>query len=231
MVVMTNRAIAIIPARGGSKGLPRKNILDLAGKPLINWTIEACLQSSFVDRVIVSSDDEEILAVATNAGVEALRRPKELAADWTLTVPVISHVISTLEETSENFQYIVLMQPTSPLRTSKHLDEAFMSLISSEATSLISVSRPVHSPLKSFRIENGYLKGLVNDVYPFMRRQDLPETYLANGAIYIVDLNEFKKSQLLLTSRCLPYEMDSNASLDIDDMTDLKEAEMLLLAQ
>lgn len=231
MVAMTDKALAIIPARGGSKGLPRKNVLELAGKPLITWTIEACLQSSFVDRVIVSSDDEEILEVAANSGAEGLRRPNELATDSALTVPVISHVISNLDETSESFRYIVLMQPTSPLRTSRHLDEAFMSLISSGATSLISVSRPSHSPLKSFRIEGGYLKGLVNDSYPFMRRQDLPKTYLANGAIYIVDINEFKKTQLLLTSRCLPYEMDSSASIDIDDMNDLKKAEILLLTQ
>jgi CMP-N,N'-diacetyllegionaminic acid synthase len=228
MAAMTNKAIAIVPARGGSKGLPRKNILDLAGKPLITWTIEACLQSAFVNKVIVSSDNDEILEIAKNSGVEALRRPESLATDSALIMPVISHAISTLEEQLEDIQYIVLMQPSSPLRTVNHLDEAFVKLISSSATSLISVTKPTQSLLKSFRIDDGYLKGLVSDSYPFMRRQDLPDTYLANGAIYIVDLNEFKKHTVLLTNQCVPFEMDQESSLDIDSFEDLKAAEALL---
>lgn len=228
MVAMTDKAVAIIPARGGSKGLPRKNILPLAGKPLITWTIEACLQSSFVSRTIVSSDDAEILETATKYGAEAMLRPGKLSSDSALTVPVISHVLTALEGQLKGIRYIVLMQPTSPLRTAKHLDEAFTLLTSSGATSLISVSQPAHSPLKSFRMEGGSLRGLVNDEYPFMRRQDLPDTYLANGAIYIVDLDEFKKHQSLLTSKCLPYKMDDKASLDIDNLQDLRSAESFL---
>jgi CMP-N,N'-diacetyllegionaminic acid synthase len=228
MVVMTNNAIAIIPARGGSKGLPRKNILNLAGKPLISWTIEACLQSSFVSRVVVSSDDQKILEVASNSGAELLLRPSQLATDRALTVPVISHVISSLEGKLEGIKYIVLMQPTSPLRTVDHLNAAFSTLLESDATSLISVTKPTQNPLKAFRYENGYLRGLVNDHYPFMRRQDLPNTYLANGAIYIIVLNEFKDNPTLLTDKCIPFEMDAKSSLDIDNLNDLEIAESFI---
>lgn len=229
MGAMTNKAIAIIPARGGSKGLPRKNVLDLAGKPLISWTIEACLQSSFVSKTVVSSDDAEILEVSSSYGAETLLRPKELASDSALTIPVIAHVIDALKEQLEGYRYIVLMQPTSPLRTSKHLDEAFSIMSSSKATSLISVTQPVHSPLKSFKLEGCYLKGLINDEYPFMRRQDLPETYHANGAIYIVDIAEFIEHNSLLTSKCLPYVMTAKDSLDIDNIQDLSMAKSILL--
>jgi len=225
---MTNDVIAIIPARGGSKGISRKNIVNLAGKPLINWTIDACLQSSFVSRVVVSSDDKKILEVASRSGAEPLLRPSRLATDTALTTPVISHVISSLEGQLDEVKYIVLLQPTSPLRTFRHLDAAFVRLKERGATSLISVSRPAHSPLKAFRSEGGYLKGLLNDKYPFMRRQDLPDTFLANGAIYIVDLNEFKSNPTLLTDRCIPFEMDSESSLDIDDVNDLEMAESII---
>ncbi len=229
MVVMTEvKALAIIPARGGSKGIPNKNIIQLSGKPLMNWTIEACLQSSFVSRVIVSSDDEDILETAIAAGSEALTRPLNLASDEALTVPVISHVIESLGEQLIGIRYIVLMQPTSPLRTASHLNSAFQKLLTSNASSLISVVKPNHSPLKSFLVNDSYLKGIVNDEYPFMGRQDLPATYQANGAIYIVDIDEFQMKKSLLTEKCIPFEMDANSSIDIDNYSDLKLAEEII---
>lgn len=226
---MTGKTIAIIPARGGSKGLPRKNITTIAGKPLIAWTIEACLQSSVVDETIVSSEDAEILEVAESYGATSLLRPAELATDLALTAPVITHVLESLGKKTKSFDYIVLMQPTSPLRFARHLDEAFSLLVESDATSLISVSEPEHSPLKTFQLKEGFLKGLVNDEYPFMRRQDLPDTYIANGAIYIVKTTNFCKSQSLLTRKCVPYLMSPEDSQDIDSTADLIAAEKRLV--
>ncbi|MCL6415601.1 acylneuraminate cytidylyltransferase family protein [Aestuariirhabdus sp. Z084] len=222
------KALAIIPARGGSKGIPRKNIVPLAGKPLMLWTIEACLQSPYIRKTVVSSDDKEILSVAKQARVDALSRPAELAADETLTIPVISHVVDQLGESIDDYNYLVLMQPTSPLRTAQHLDMAFDQLLEVGASSLISVVGAEHSPLKSFVLENGTLKGIVNDSYPFMRRQDLPKTFLANGAIYIVDLKAFMCGRSLLTDFCIPFEMSKENSIDIDTVADLDRANEII---
>ena len=226
--MIANNILAIIPARGGSKGLPRKNILELGGKPLIAWTIEACLDCDFIGKVLVSSDDEEILNIAKGYGSGTILRPKELASDSALTVPVIEHALSTLGKSLNEFSYVALLQPTSPLRNSRHITEAFRCLMSNEATSVISVAQSVHSPLKSFILKDGYLEGIVNNEYPFMRRQDLPETYQANGAIYIVDINEFKEKKSLLTTKTIPFKMDESSSLDIDTLADFEYVEKIL---
>lgn len=226
---MINKAIAIIPARGGSKGLPRKNILNLSGKPLISWTIDAALKSDFIERVVVSSDDNEILEISKDIGAEALERPSLLASDIALATDVISHVIVQLNLIQSDIKYLVLLQPTSPLRTRYHLDGAFNCLMESGGTSLISVVPLTGAhPMKAFYVRDGYLNGVVNNDYPFMNRQSLPEAFHANGAIYIVELSEYLKKQTLLTDKCIPYEMDAESSLDIDSLEDLKKAEIIL---
>lgn len=228
--MMKKNIIAIIPARGGSKGIPNKNIVNLAGKPLICWTIDAALKSQYIDDVFVSSDSDEILEVADKAGSNLIKRSDELSQDDTLTVPVLQNALEIIEEKNPtvHYDYLILLQATSPLRSSNHIDSAFEQLISTNSTSLISVVESNHSPLKSFSIENGFLKGLINNEYPFMRRQDLPQTYSANGAIYIVDLASFKKDGSLLTPRCTPFVMDQDSSVDIDTLDDLLIAEKLI---
>lgn len=227
------KALAIIPARGGSKGIPKKNIVNLAGKPLIGWTIEAAQKSHFIEDIFVSSDSDEILQLAENSGAKTIKRPQELALDETLTVPVLKHAIQTIEAQNQDshYDFLILLQPTSPLRNASHIDAAFELLLSSNCSSLISVVESSHSPLKSFVIENGFLKGLINNDYPFMRRQDLPKAYSANGAIYIVDLKLFKSLGSLLTSECIPFMMDQTASIDIDTRDDLEIANRLLSAE
>jgi len=177
---------------------------------------------------LVSSDDEEILRIAKKFGAEPLLRPKELASDSSLTLPVIVHAISSLGNTIKDYDYIALLQPTSPLRGATHIEQAYYMLLTNDATSIISVTRSTNSPLKSFVSKNGYLEGIVNDEYPFMRRQDLPTTYQANGAIYIVDIEEFLAKQSLLTAKTIPFEMDVESSLDIDTESDLEKARSLL---
>ena len=216
------KVLAIIPARGGSKGIPKKNIINFRGKPLIQWTIEAALNSTSISNVIVSSDSDEILQIAeNNKGVFTIKRPKELADDSSKTEPVITHVLENLKE---EFDYLILLQPTSPLRNSQDIDAAFGKFISSKSDSLISVCELEHHPYKSFKInKNGYLQGIINNDFPFYPRQELPNVFRANGAIYIIKVKEFLKNNSLLTKKTTHFEMDKESSLDIDSIEDLKQ--------
>jgi len=229
MELMTKPAVAIIPARGGSKGIPRKNLVELNGAPLIWWSIKAALEVECIQKVIVTSDDDEILSVAEELGADALKRPTELATDEASTLPVLSHALLSIgADELANYQHMVLLQPTSPLRNAKHIEEAFHLLVDSQADGVISVVKQSSSPLKWFVEENGYLRGAVNNEFPFKRRQDLPSVYSANGAIYIVAVEEFLEKSSLLPNRTVPYCMDSVSSIDIDSLDDLKLAEQEL---
>tara|TARA_R110001632_G_scaffold97231_1_gene203711 strand:+ start:739 stop:1443 length:705 start_codon:yes stop_codon:yes gene_type:complete len=222
------KILAIIPARGGSKGIPKKNLIDLAGKPLIAWTIEAALESSLINTIVVTSDSKEILDFSnTYKNIKTIERPINLAEDSSPTEPVISHVLDELN--SNEYDYLILLQPTSPLRTSENINEAISLISNNEATSLISVTQPNHHPLKSFvKDENGYLKGLVNNNFPFMPRQELPEVFQPNGAIYIVAVKEFLKNNKLFTDKTIEYMMSSEKSIDIDSLEDINKIESKL---
>jgi CMP-N,N'-diacetyllegionaminic acid synthase len=214
------KILAIIPARGGSKGIPNKNIRDLAGKPLIAWTIEAALKSSYINKTVVSSDSDVILEISKKCGAETIKRPVYLADDTARSEPVISHVLEQFKN-KENFDYIILLQPTSPLRTATDIDEAIKMLLKSEATALISVYKPQHHPLKAFKTDaDSFLKGLVNDDYPFTPRQELPKTFYPNGAIYLIKTNLFLETGKLFTDKTIAFEMPTDKSLDLDTEAD-----------
>ncbi len=215
------KVIAIIPARGGSKGIPKKNLVNFLGKPLLQWSIEAALNSKYITDVVVSSDDDDILRISQkHKNVITIRRPKELALDTSRTEPVLAHVIESLKGTT--FDYLILLQPTSPLRKSDDIDEAFNKLLASYANSLISVCSNNYHPYKSLRINNeGFLEGIINNEYPFFPRQELPQTYSANGAIYIIKVKDFIKNHSLITSKTLHFKMSIERSLDIDSKIDL----------
>ena len=223
------RLLAIIPARGGSKGLPRKNITDLAGKPLIVWTIEASLRSKYITKTVVSSDDKEILDIAKQFGADALKRPKKLATDFATSESVVGWVIEHLESIGEVFDIVVLLQPTSPLRDDKDIDKAFELMIEQEATAVISVYAFDNKILKTFLInDNGFMNSISKPQFPFMRRQDLPITYMANGAIYIININSFKDTLCFMTDKTLGYLMPEKMSRDIDGHVDLKYCAVIL---
>ena len=227
MELMTKKVLAIIPARGGSKGLPRKNIIYLAGKPLIAWTIEASLDSKYITKTIVSSDSDEILEVAKRYGSEILKRPDELATDISSSEVVVKH---TLESIKEKFDYVVLLQPTSPLRDTNDIDSAFEKLFSLDATALISVCECDNKILKTFKEnELGYIEGISNNKYPFMRRQDLPKTYMSNGAIYIIKVDDFFKNNSFFTDKTISFIMDEVKSMDIDVRDDLNKVERFIV--
>jgi len=218
--------LAIIPARGGSKRLPRKNILDLNGKPLIAWTIEAGFKSKYIDKVVVTSDDEEILDISKDYGAEIIRRPDELASDTATTFDAIKHAIDNLEK----YDYIVLLQPTSPLRNEKHIDEAIELLESRNADAIVSVCEMDHSPLWSNTLpEDGSMNSFLRDDVLNKRSQDLEKNYRLNGAIYICETNKLLENKgFFLKNNIFAYKMDGKSSIDIDEEIDFKIAEVLI---
>lgn len=221
--------VALITARGGSKGLPRKNVLSLNGLPLIGWTIQAAMQSSYIGRVFVSTDDLEIATVSKKFGAEIIQRPSELASDTASSIDVVSHAINWFRENDVVCQDIVLLQPTSPLRTYKHLNEAIELYKSKPSNFVISVFEPEQTPIKSY-IENddGTISGLYSEEAPYKRRQDLPRSFQPNGAIYAFSIGEFQRNHNFPKTNVFPYLMPVEFSLDIDTFEDLVKAEQIL---
>ncbi len=221
--------LGIITARGGSKGLPRKNLKPLCGKPLIAWTIEQALASKYLDKVIVSTDDEEIAEISKQFGAEVpFMRPKELATDEAKSVDVVLHAVNFLESMGEHFDIIVLLQPTSPLRTTEDIDNAIESFNENNCESLVSVYEAPHSLFWSFDIKGGYLEPFLGKEYLNKRRQDLPKLYLPNGAIYISTKDSIENYRGFLTDNIHPYIMPPERSIDVDTELELKLCETLL---
>lgn len=218
--------LAIIPARGGSKRLPRKNILDLAAKPLIAWSIEAGLQSNYIDKVIVTSDDDEILDIAKQYGSDTIKRPDELANDTATSFDAIKHTIDNVER----YDYVILLQPTSPLRTAKHIDEAIELLASKKANAIVSVSEMDHSPLWNNTLpDDGSMSNFIREEVKNKRSQDLKTYYRLNGAIYLTKIDKLlEEKSFLLTKNAFAYQMDRENSVDIDEEMDFKLAGLLI---
>lgn len=225
MVLMINKKIlALIPARGGSKGIPKKNIVKINGIPLLSWTINASLNSKYITKTVVSSDDIDILNCAKELGSDFIKRPTSLSLDETSSELVIEHTLSYFYKKGEIFDYLILLQPTSPLRDSIEIDNAFkIFFLNDKIDSLISVNEVDNKILKCF-VENkdGTIEGIHNNKYPFMRRQELPKTYMSNGAIYIISVNSFLINKSLFTKNTKKYTMNKMKSLDIDTYDDLE---------
>jgi len=222
--------LAIIPARGGSKGVPRKNIKDLCGKPLIAWTIEEALKSKYIDRTIASTEDGEIAEISRKYGAEVpFLRPKELAKDDTPTVDVIIDLINRLEQ-YEGYKpdYVCVLQCTSPFRKSKHIDEGLEQLINSDGDFIIGVCESEINPFWMKKIENGKLLNFMEDSPTYNRRQDLPTIYRLNGALYIGRTDMLVENKNWYTGNTLPYIMRNKDSIDIDTIMDFKFAELLM---
>lgn len=222
----TNKTfLAIIPARGGSKRLPRKNVLDLCGKPLIVHTIEAALKSKYINKVIVSSDDEEILNISSKFGADIIKRPIDLANDTATTFDTIKHTINNFEK----YDYIVLLQPTSPLRNEKHIDEAMELLEKKKADAIVSVCEMEHSPLWSNTLpKDGNMNNFLKDEILNKRSQDLEKFYRLNGAIYICKTEKLiENKSFFIKENIFAYIMDREYSIDIDEEIDFKMANML----
>jgi CMP-N,N'-diacetyllegionaminic acid synthase len=226
--------LGVIPARGGSKGVPRKNIRPLAGKPLIHYTVESARKSRLLNRVVVSTDDMEIAEFTNNMGSEVLMRPDTLARDDTPMASVIQHVLSSLAEDGYHPEIIVVLQPTAPLRRAEHIDGCLDLMSKTAANSIVSVSSiPAHfHPNWQFIIsENGELRTFsgrrLDEIET--RRQELSMTYTRNGAIYAVRRSAFNESGSLLPPPCMAYPMAAEDSVNIDSEEDFWVAERYLL--
>ena len=222
-----NSILAIITARGGSKGLPGKNIKTLDGKPLIAWTIDAAKHSKYIDQVILSSDDADIIAVAEEYGCEIpFVRPAYLATDKIPTEPVIVHALDTLKEQGRDYDWVMLLQPTTPFRTSEDIDACLKQCFSEEKNSIVSVTsaKLIYWTFTLNETENltPVLPGGVGT-----RRQDLPKTYCLNGAIYFARVSTFREQGTFIGANTGAYLMSEERSLDIDTPLDWTIAEVL----
>lgn len=222
------KTIAIIPARGGSKGIPRKNVRLLAGKPLVCYAIEKALESKYIDTVVVSTEDGEIAEVSKKCGAEILKRPEELAEDKTPTMDVVFHVLGSFEQNEYMDPIIVLLQPTSPLRDVEDIDGAIELFLNADCESVVSVCEVSHSPYWCLKIEKGYLKPLFGNKYFGTRRQELETTYMPNGAIYVLTPRTLYKYKSFYCDCTIPYIMPTERSIDIDTRLDFMLAELLI---
>jgi len=224
-------SLAIIPARGGSKGVPGKNIRPVLGKPLIAYTIEAALEARSVGRVLVSTDDPETAAIAKTLGAEVpFMRPAELGSDDTPTLNVVRHVLSELNSLQRyNPEIIVLLQPTSPLRRSEDIDRAIALLNKTKADSVVSVCVAEQNPHWMIHLDGDHrVRPFVDQAQEYLRRQDLPPVYRINGAVYATRTKSIMKSNRLLGEDTRGYIMDEESSIDIDTELDIQIATLLI---
>jgi len=225
--------LAIVPAREGSKGIPKKNIYPLYNTPLIYYTIKAIQRSKLITRAILSSDSSEVIKVAKDYGLEVpFVRPSKLAQDDTPALPVVKHAVKWLEET-ENYKvdYIILLQPTSPLRTENHIDEALSILINSDADSLVSIVEVPHNfnPYSIMKLQGKYLSPYLLFDENKNLRQFKPVFYARNGAaIYAFTYHCLMNKHSIYGDKILPYLMEKASSIDVDDLFDLKLCEWIL---
>jgi len=225
------KILAVITARGGSKGIPQKNIRPLLGKPLIAYTIQAALQSKTLNKIIVSTDDEDIANVSKQYGAEVpFLRPKDLATDTATSLSVLQHAVRYLAE-KEGYlaDIIVCLQPTSPMRSAEDIDQAVTLCTSTSSDSVVSLCQAEHHPYWMKKVVGDRVYPLMevdNDKYP--RRQDLPPAYQLNGAIYVTGRKILLEKERILGENTLAYIMPQERSIDIDTLIDFKLAELIM---
>lgn len=227
--------LGLIPARGGSKAIPRKNIVNLAGKPLLAYTCEAALSSQRLTRIILNTDDPEIAAVGLKYGVEApFMRPAQLAEDDAPILPVLQHAVQWLDANQGFYtDVLVLLQPTSPLRRSEHIDAAVDLLLGSGADTVVSVQEVPHqyNPVSLMQVDDqGCLRTFLEGEM-ILRRQDKPRVYARNGPAILALQRRTLDSGRLYGDKVMPYIMSPLESIDIDDHDDLTLVEALIQSQ
>ena len=221
------KILALIPARGGSKGIKNKNIINLCGKPLIQYTIDAAKGSKYIDDVVVSTDSETIADIARKCGAEVpFLRPAELSSDTSKSIDVVIHAVSFLKDLHREYDCLVFLQPTQPLRTVEDIDKAIETFYNNGRLSLVSVCEVENHPILMRTIEDGKLKPLLK-CGSSVRRQDMPKYYCVNGCIYINSTFELD-CDLSQNDNIVPFIMNQSHSVDIDEMSDLEMAEYLL---
>lgn len=228
-MINNKKILAIIPSRGGSKGIPRKNIKELNGKPLIEYTINTAKKSKYIDKLIVSTEDKEIAEISEKFGADIpFLRPAELALDDTPGIDPIIHSINWFNEKGTSFDYVICIQCTSPFRKTEQIDEAIEILERENSDSIVSVCESEVNPNWMKKVENGEMKDYLSNIPFYARRQDMPKVYRLNGAIYIAKTEFLLNNKNWYNEKTLAYLMDRLSSVDIDDMLDFKFAEFLM---
>lgn len=220
--------LGVITARGGSKGLPRKNVTLLLGKPLIAYTAEAALASKRLSRRILSTDDEEIASIGTECGLEVpFLRPAELARDDTPTAPVLQHAVKWLSAQGDTYDAVCLLQPTNPFRRPEDIDGCIEMLQRTGADAVVTIL-PVpdkYNPHWVFKNDDGgYLHLVTGERQPVSRRQELPRTYHREGSVYVTRTQVLMEQNSLYGDRLVGYLMDRSRSVNIDEISDLETA-------
>lgn len=226
---MKKQIKALIPARGGSKGIPNKNMSILNGHPLLYYTIKEALKIFDSKDIFLSSDSDKILDYGNKFNINLLKRPSEISGDNATSSEVIKHFIQNIELVDKENFTIIYLQPTSPLRNANDIDESIKLYNKNECGSLISVKKLQDFPEKAYKLdENNRLTKKLDSMNSSELRQDLPNSYYPNGAIYIFEKTLFLKEGLIPQSNILPYIMNELNSIDIDTKSDLRIAEIIL---
>lgn len=222
--------LAVIPARGGSKGVPRKNIKELADKPLLAYTVEAAVQADIFEKVIVSTDDAEIADIARKYGAEIpFIRPDTISGDWVSSDDVVEHALKYFKDRGQEFDAVSKLQPTSPLRTAQHIRQAYKQMHEKKKDFIVSVCECEHSPLWSGVLgEDNSLDSFICEDVKRACRQSLPVYYRLNGAIYMAKTEAFLKQKNFLGKNGGAYIMSQRDSVDIDSELDFLLAEILI---
>lgn len=222
--------LAVIPARGGSKGIPHKNIKHLAGKPLIAYTIEAALESGIFEKVIVSTDSRKIAEISKQYGAEVpFVRPDEISGDLVSSDEVILHALDFFKGKGKEFDYVCKLQPTSPLRTAEHVREAYQLMKEKNADFVVSVCECEHSPLWAGVLgEDRSLDNFIKEDAKRACRQELPTYYRLNGAIYMGKTEAFCENKSFIGKNAFAYVMKQEESVDIDTSIDFEVAEVII---
>jgi CMP-N,N'-diacetyllegionaminic acid synthase len=226
--ISNKKILGIIPARGGSKGVIRKNIRLLAGKPLIGYSIEAALKSEYLTEVVVSTDNIDISNISKSFGISVLMRPESLAQDTTPMLPVLQHTLLQVEEFSGvKYDYVMIIQPTAPMRSSADIDGSIKVIISQQCDSLVSLYQVEDChPSRMYTIDDSIMNKVMNEPAGALR-QELPAVFHRNGCIYLSSRELLVEQSIIISDRCFPYIMPASRSINIDTELDLEYAEFI----
>jgi N-acylneuraminate cytidylyltransferase len=229
-VIGDERVLALVPARGGSRGIPRKNLVEVGGRTLLAWVAEAARGSRVVDRVVLSSEDPEILEAGRRAGLDTpFVRPAELARDDTPGIDPVLHALDALDQAGDHYGWVVLLQPTSPLRTSADIDGTAALCGREGAPAAVSITAADKSPWWMFHLgSGGLMEPLLDAARRPQRRQDAPPVYVLNGAVYVARVEWLRRTRSFLTDETVGYVMPRERSVDVDEPADLHVVEALL---
>jgi CMP-N,N'-diacetyllegionaminic acid synthase len=223
------RVIAVIPARGGSKSVPGKNVRSLGGKPLLAWAIDVARQVSEIDRIIVSTDDTQIASVGRSYGAEVYTRPEHLATDEALVIDALKDLLQTLQAESETPEWVILLEPTCPLRTADDLRDCLKLVAQGGYDSVATFKDAELNPHRAWRIVNDIPEVFIAGAVPWLPRQKLPKAYQLNGAVYVFRASLLaQEAKSLLVGKLGAVLMPRDRSQDIDDSVDFVIVEALL---